>query len=117
VPVVAGAVAAAARRGVLVHLVLEDAEVSQRKVAFNALNAFGPEVAAHARVYVWSTDKRATDPSGRRGSLHAKCAIADSRSLLISSANLTEHAFNLNIELGVLNRTRFLWTSPSPVMG
>lgn len=118
VPVVATAIAAAARRGVSVRLVLEDAEVSQGRVAFDALNAFGPEVAARAQVYVWPADKRATDPGGRHGSLHAKCAVADTSWLLISSANLTEHAFNLNIELGVLikggdlpSRAESYWTS------
>ena len=35
-------------------------------------------------------------------SLHAKFAVTDSERLLVSSANLTEHAFELNIELGVL---------------
>jgi phosphatidylserine/phosphatidylglycerophosphate/cardiolipin synthase-like enzyme len=36
--------------------------------------------------------------------LHAKCAVADRERLLISSANLTEFAFTLNMELGVLIR-------------
>jgi PLD-like domain len=35
-------------------------------------------------------------------SLHAKCAVIDSNLLFLSSANLTEFAFNLNMELGVL---------------
>jgi phosphatidylserine/phosphatidylglycerophosphate/cardiolipin synthase-like enzyme len=84
--------------------VLEDAEIGQGKVAFDALAAFGPEVAQHAGVYVWPMDQRPAGPAGQRGSLHAKCAVADASQLLISSANLTEHAFNLNIELGVLIR-------------
>lgn len=36
------------------------------------------------------------------GALHAKCAVADGRRPLVSSANLTEHAQWLNMELGVL---------------
>lgn len=35
-------------------------------------------------------------------SLHAKFAVADSRCLLTTSANLTGHALELNMELGVL---------------
>jgi phosphatidylserine/phosphatidylglycerophosphate/cardiolipin synthase-like enzyme len=53
-------------------------------------------------VYIWPTEKREKTPNGTHGSLHAKCAIADGRRLLISSANLTEHALSVNIELGVL---------------
>jgi phosphatidylserine/phosphatidylglycerophosphate/cardiolipin synthase-like enzyme len=34
--------------------------------------------------------------------LHAKCAVADARLLFVSSANLTDYALNLNMELGVL---------------
>ena len=40
--------------------------------------------------------------TGHVGSLHAKCAVADSRQVLMTSANLTDYAFNLNIELGLL---------------
>jgi phosphatidylserine/phosphatidylglycerophosphate/cardiolipin synthase-like enzyme len=104
VPAVASALAKAARRGVAVRLVLEGAEVSQGKVAFDALNALGPDVAAQSAVYVWPLDQRPTSAAGQHGSLHAKCAVADDRCLLISSANLTDHAFNLNIELGIMVR-------------
>jgi phosphatidylserine/phosphatidylglycerophosphate/cardiolipin synthase-like enzyme len=34
--------------------------------------------------------------------LHAKCALADREALLVASANLTEHALELNMEIGVL---------------
>ena len=102
VPAVAAGLARAARRGVSVRLVLEDPDVSQGKIAFDALSALGEDVAARADVYVWPLDQRPTDASGRHGSLHAKCAAADGRHLLISSANLTDHAFHLNIELGLL---------------
>jgi len=104
VPIVITAVAEAARRGVDVRLVVEDAEASDGKVAFNALASLGPEVAAHAKVFVWPADKRPADGAGHHGSLHAKCAVADRDWLLISSANLTEYAFTLNMELGVLVR-------------
>ena len=36
--------------------------------------------------------------------LHAKCAVADGRYLFVSSANLTEAALHLNMELGLLIR-------------
>lgn len=102
VPRVAEALLDAARRGVEIRLILEDADVSAGKVTFDALNALGPEVAAQSRVYVWPLDQRPKDARGRHGSLHAKLALADDTHLLVSSANLTEHAFMLNIEAGVL---------------
>jgi len=104
VPIVTTAVAEAARRGVDVRLIVEDAEASDGKVAFNALASLGPEVVAHAKVFVWPADKRPADGAGHHGSLHAKCAVADRDWLLISSANLTEYAFMLNMELGLLIR-------------
>ena len=36
------------------------------------------------------------------GSLHAKFAISDNRKIFISSANLTNYAMTLNMEMGVL---------------
>jgi phosphatidylserine/phosphatidylglycerophosphate/cardiolipin synthase-like enzyme len=102
VPVVAQALARATRRGVTVRLILEDPDVSRGKVAFSALRALGEDVAAASQIYVWPVENRPQDPYGNHGSLHAKCAVADSAALLISSANLTDHAFHLNIELGVL---------------
>jgi phosphatidylserine/phosphatidylglycerophosphate/cardiolipin synthase-like enzyme len=102
VPRVAQAIAAAVHRGVAVRLILEDPEVSQGKVAFAALNALDPGVPARCKVYVWPVEKRPKDGNGKHGSLHAKCAIADGHRLLVSSANLTEHALTVNLELGIL---------------
>jgi len=45
---------------------------------------------------------RPKDAKGNAGSFHAKCALADKKILLISSANLTQYALELNMELGVL---------------
>jgi phosphatidylserine/phosphatidylglycerophosphate/cardiolipin synthase-like enzyme len=102
VPHVSTALAGAARRGVAVRLILEDAQASQGKVAFDALKGLGSEVAERCAVYIWPIEKWQKAPGGKHGSLHAKCAIADGLRLLISSANLTEHALSVNIELGVL---------------
>jgi phosphatidylserine/phosphatidylglycerophosphate/cardiolipin synthase-like enzyme len=38
------------------------------------------------------------------GILHAKCALADGKWLFLSSANLTQQAFTINMELGILVR-------------
>lgn len=66
------------------------------------LAAFGPEVRQAARIYVWPLELRPRAADGRHGSLHAKVAIADGRVMLVSSANLTEYAMTLNMELGVM---------------
>ncbi len=48
--------------------------------------------------------RRATggESEGKLGILHVKCAVADGRWLFLSSANLTEYAFTINMELGLL---------------
>jgi phosphatidylserine/phosphatidylglycerophosphate/cardiolipin synthase-like enzyme len=37
-----------------------------------------------------------------------KCAVADASLVLVTSANLTDHALNLNMELGVIVRSATL---------
>jgi hypothetical protein len=63
---------------------------------------FGDDVAACSAVYYWPQDQRSRDDNGKLGILHVKCAVADGRWLYFSSANLTEYAFTINMELGVL---------------
>jgi phosphatidylserine/phosphatidylglycerophosphate/cardiolipin synthase-like enzyme len=104
VPILNEAMLAAARRGVAVTLIFESPDVSAGKVTFAGLEALGEEIRGVASVYVWPLEKRPKDRLGRFGSLHAKCAIADGQSLLVSSANLTEFALNMNMELGLLVR-------------
>ena len=101
-PELAKALVDAAGRGVRILLVLESSE--EGKIGFGALEGFGKKLAESAELYTWPVEKRLKDQRGNSGSLHAKCAVADGRSLLISSANLTQYAMNLNIEAGVLVR-------------
>ena len=53
-------------------------------------------------------DPRALDPEGPGGVLHAKAVVADDEAVFVTSANLTQAAFERNIELGVLIRDRAL---------
>jgi phosphatidylserine/phosphatidylglycerophosphate/cardiolipin synthase-like enzyme len=53
-------------------------------------------------------DPRAVDPEGPGGVLHAKAVVADDEAVFLTSANLTQAAFERNIELGVLIRDRAL---------
>jgi phosphatidylserine/phosphatidylglycerophosphate/cardiolipin synthase-like enzyme len=104
VPNIAAALVDAAKRGVKITLILESTEESEGAVTFNAIEAMGTELARAATVYAWPMEKRGTDAKGNRGALHVKCAVADEEAALISSANLTEHAMNLNMELGIMVR-------------
>jgi phosphatidylserine/phosphatidylglycerophosphate/cardiolipin synthase-like enzyme len=102
IPQIAAALVQAAGRGVTIDICVEAPEPSGQKMAHDTIKALGAEVASRARIFVWPADKRPADSHGHVGLLHAKCAVADRRMLFVSSANLTDHAMNLNIELGVL---------------
>ncbi len=102
IPILNEAMLAAARRGVEISLIFESPDVS--KTAFAAIKAVGEELENLSKIYVWPLDQRPKDVVGRYGSLHAKCAVADDTAVLISSANLTEFALALNMELGLLVR-------------
>lgn len=102
VPEVATSIQAALVRGVRVVLVLESTDASGGKVSFDPLPNLLRGAEAGLETYCWPLHARRRDARGNHGSLHAKFAVADRRRLLVSSANLTEHAFDLNIELGVL---------------
>ena len=104
IPEIRTALLRAAERGVAIRLLIESPQASAGKIAYDGLTALGPAVTAHASVYHWPRDQRPTDDQGRHGALHAKCAVADGQTLLISSANLTRYALDLNMELGLLIR-------------
>jgi len=53
-------------------------------------------------------DPRALDVERPAGVLHAKAIVADDESVFVTSANLTEAAFDRNIEVGLLVRDRAL---------
>jgi phosphatidylserine/phosphatidylglycerophosphate/cardiolipin synthase-like enzyme len=40
--------------------------------------------------------------------MHAKCAVADEDILFVSSANLTEFALTINMEMGILIRDGYM---------
>ena len=103
VPEVADALGDAVARGVRVVFVLESSEAGKGgKVDFDPLPHLTTGAPGSMEVYAWPASQRPRDAQGRHGTLHAKFAVADRRQLLVSSANLTEFAFTLNIELGVL---------------
>jgi len=89
-------------RGVHVKLVIELDESEGGGVSVSPLRALQARGDNRMAVYAWPADKRPRSTSGQSGSLHAKCAVADDDVLLVSSANLTAYALELNMELGVL---------------
>ena len=56
-------------------------------------------------------DPRSLEPDGPEGVLHAKAIVIDERIALVTSANLTEAAFDHNIEVGMLTRDQLLAAS------
>lgn len=100
-PLLLDALRRALDRGVKVSFVAESSEASGGKVSVDPAKAFA-DLAHRMRFYIWPRDKRIEDASGKIGSLHAKCALADEHLLLVSSANLTDHAMLLNMEIGLL---------------
>ncbi len=102
IPEIAQALKAAVNRGVKVRLIAETPESGEGKVSFGVKAALGIEIVQQAQVFVWPKQQRPVDSEGKYGSLHIKAAIADSRYLFITSANLTEYAFTLNMEMGLL---------------
>jgi phosphatidylserine/phosphatidylglycerophosphate/cardiolipin synthase-like enzyme len=96
----AKALIGATKRGVGIKLILEFEESSKGQLSFDALKAFPQELIDAADVYCWPVEKRERNQAGKPGKLHAKVALIDDV-VLISSANLTDDAFNRNLEIGV----------------
>jgi len=98
----ATAMVRAARRGVTFTICLESPDVSAGRTAIHTIQGVGDELARRSKLYIWPTAKRPTAPNGQRGALHVKVAVADVDTMLITSANLTNSAMMLNMELGLL---------------
>lgn len=92
----------AAKRGVEINIIVESPDSGEGKIAHDTIASLGSALKTMARIFIWPLTKREISPNGKHGSLHAKVAIGDSTHLYISSANLTEYAMNLNMEMGIL---------------
>lgn len=91
-PSIIAALDDAATRGVQIDLILESPEYLEGGGGANAY--------AKYRTYEWPADRR--EPPDAK--LHAKAVIVDSHDVLLTSANMTNAAYDKNIELGVLCR-------------
>ncbi len=104
IPNVAKALVKAAQRGIRLTVIVETPDKLGGENEYNTIRALGSDVEARSSVYFWPLDKRKLSGTGKPGSLHVKCAVADSEWLFLSSANLTQQAFTINMELGTLIR-------------
>jgi len=104
IPNIAKALVKAAKRGVKLTVIVETPDKLGGENEYNTLRALGSEVEACSSVYYWPKEKRKLSDSNKPGILHVKCAVADGEWLFLSSANLTQQAFTINMELGMLVR-------------
>ncbi len=104
IPEIAAALVRAFERGVRLRICVEAPEPEGERTAYDTIRALGKDVQQRAAIYIWPQVKRPTDVKGRTGILHVKCAVADTRALFLSSANLTAYAMETNMEMGVLIR-------------
>lgn len=106
-PVLLAAIERAMDRGVRTAFVLESAAESDGRISVDPIHALSSRMRDECAIYCWPKEQRPvrmTDRGALSGVLHAKCAVADAQALLVSSANITEGALWLNLELGVLLR-------------
>ena len=96
--------ARAARRGVRIDLVLETTveEGGTLRGPIGAVAAF-QAIRRNATFWTWPAAQRPA-VGASRAALHAKLVAADERVALLGSANLTDKALALNLELGVIVR-------------
>lgn len=88
---------AASDRGVLISMLLELSQDHGGSITFDAIGKMRTLVPT-SRLYAWR-DKADPFSDGR---VHAKVAVADGKVCFITSANLTGHAMERNMEAGVL---------------
>ena len=102
IPNVCNALVRAAKRGVRLTVIVETPDKIAGEGEYSTIRALGPEVAACSTVYFWPKENRPVGENNKVGILHVKCAVADGKWLFLSSANLTQQAFTINMELGML---------------
>lgn len=84
-------------RGVAISMLLELSQEHGGSITFDAIGKMRTVVPG-ARLYAWREKTEAFSD----GRVHAKVAVADGRMCFITSANLTGHAMEKNMEAGVL---------------
>jgi phosphatidylserine/phosphatidylglycerophosphate/cardiolipin synthase-like enzyme len=103
VPLLCEHLSKAIDRGVAVTLLLESEQASAGQLSFDAANAFKDVSLDKVRFLHWPIENRECNQAGKPGKLHVKCAVID-HTAIIGSANLTDDAFNRNMEMGAIIR-------------
>lgn len=88
-------------RGVRVTLVLETEFDDEDAVDLREARRLAPDIIDASTVLVWPLERRPKSPTGRPARVHAKVAVGDRSEVLVSSANLTGFAMDINIEAGL----------------
>lgn len=104
IPNVGSALVRAAKRGVRLTVIVETPDKIEGEGEYSTIRALGHEVSSCSTVYYWPKEKRPVSENNKPGILHVKCAVADGEWMFLSSANLTQQAFTINMELGILVR-------------
>jgi phosphatidylserine/phosphatidylglycerophosphate/cardiolipin synthase-like enzyme len=90
---------AALDRGVALTLLLETID-KDGSTTWAAPYAFA-ELHGNVTILCWPPERRPASAAQSLPRMHAKLVVADRRRALVTSANLTGHALDLNIEVGV----------------
>ena len=88
---------AANDRGVVISMILELSQDHGGRISFDAIGKMKTLV-PEAKLFAWR-DKTEAFAGGR---VHAKVVVADGKTCFITSANLTGHAMEKNMEAGLL---------------
>ncbi|WP_271611554.1 DISARM system phospholipase D-like protein DrmC [Bradyrhizobium sp. CCBAU 21360] len=97
VPSIVRAFEEAVRRGVRLSMLLEPAESVGGNISIDVIGKMKAALPG-ARILTWINK----EPKFVGGSVHAKIAVADETICFVSSANLTGHAMERNMEAGIL---------------
>jgi len=88
IPTVEEALKDAMAKNVVVSLLVERSKEHGGILSFDLVDPLRESLPG-ASIYTWPPENREVDDTGRRGSVHAKCAVADGRIAFVTSANLT----------------------------
>jgi phosphatidylserine/phosphatidylglycerophosphate/cardiolipin synthase-like enzyme len=98
-PSIVSAINSATDRGVEAPILLEASSTEDGSLLVDPVAVMKDQVPS-ATIYIW-TDRPYPFTNGR---VHAKVAVADGTTAFVTSANLTGHALEKNMEAGVLIR-------------
>lgn len=99
VPSIEDAIAKAVERGVDVRMLIESEDKENSDDFRETVGRLYDSIPG-IMLYVWPRENR-ENTGGGFARVHAKCAVADSRTAFVTSANLTSAALDKNIEMGV----------------